>query len=326
MHIAINGWFAGELTTGSGQYLEQLLHKMMSLAAGQSAAAMGKQQPMRCTLLLPFPSYTQSLTQLHALFPEVEIIGVELPWLPKNLRKLCWEQIAVPLATRRLHADLLWIPYWAAPLWQPCPVVVTVHDLIHRILPAYRGGRLQRLYTHLVSYTAQRSVALITVSQAAARDIAEELVLPSERVHVVYNGLAMHPPLSEATRNAVIEKYQLPERYFLYLGGFDLRKNVMTTLHAYHRYLEKGGDPAIQLVLAGTLPKQDTDFTPDPRRIAATLGISTHLHCCGYVDEADKPSLYALATAYLFPSLYEGFGLTVLEAMQAGTPVVTSAR
>ncbi len=325
MHIVINGWFAGELTTGSGQYLEYLLHEMALLTADKSAAVSKKPQPIQFTLLLPFPSYAQSLTYLHALFSEVEIVGVKLPWLPKNLRKLCWEQVAVPLATRRLHADLLWVPYWAAPLWQPCPVVVTVHDLIHRILPAYRGGRLQQLYTRLVSYTAQRSAAMITVSQAAARDIIKEFALPSERVHVIYNGLALHSPLNEATRNAVREKYQLPERYFLYLGGFDLRKNVTTILHAYQRYLEKGGDAAIQLVLAGKLPQQDSEFTPDPRRIAAALGVASHLHCCGYVEEADKHSIYALATAYLFPSLYEGFGFMVLEAMQAGTPVVTSA-
>lgn len=327
MHIAINGWFAGQLTTGSGQYLEQLLREMVPPDAdGSTGRVAGKSEELRFTLLLPFPSYSQSLTHLHTLFPSVEIIGVKLPMLPKNLRKLCWEQLAVPLAARRLHADLLWVPYWAAPLWQPCPVVVTVHDLIHHILPAYRGGRLQQLYTRLVSHTAKRAAAVITVSQAAARDIHTELALPTDRVHVVYNGLPAHPQLDEATRQAVRQKYQLPERFFLYLGGFDLRKNVRTTLHAYRRYLEKGGDPAIQLVLAGKLPKQDTDFTPDPLRIAATLGIAAHLHCCGYVDEADKPSIYALATAYLFPSLYEGFGLMALEAMQAGTPVVTSAR
>ncbi len=323
MHIAINGWFAGQPTTGSGQYLENLLHEMVAQSSdGTTAAA---RQAAQFTLLLPFPSHSQSLTQLHTLFPTVAIVGVKMPLLPEKLHKLCWEQIAVPLAARRLHADLLWVPYWAAPVWQPCSVVVTVHDIIHRILPAYRGGALQRLYTRLVSYTAQRAAAMITVSQAAARDIYAELAPAADRVHVVYNGLPAQPQLDEVTRRAVRRKYQLPDRFFLYLGGFDQRKNVSTTLHAYRRYLEKGGDPAVRLVLAGQLPKQDNDFTPDPRRIAATLGISAHLHCCGYVEEHEKAALYALATAYLFPSLYEGFGLMVLEAMQAGTPVVTSA-
>jgi glycosyltransferase involved in cell wall biosynthesis len=322
MHIAINGWFAKQLTTGSGIYLEGLLQQLPTLPA----TGAGDGNPHRFSLLLPFPHRAYRLTEIHETFPTVAVVGVKLPPLPEKLRKLCWEQIAVPLAARRLHADLLWAPYWAAPYWQPCPVVVTVHDVIHRLLPAYRGGRLQRLYTSLVSRTAQRSSAIITVSNAAARDIAAELAPPAERLHVVYNGLPEQsvppPPALAAART----KYQLPARFFLYLGGFDVRKNVSTVLRAYQRYLEKGGDPQIKLVVAGKLPERDTPFTPDPRTLAAALGITAHVHCCGYVEEADKLALYALATAYLFPGLYEGFGLMVLEAMQAGTPVVTSAR
>jgi glycosyltransferase involved in cell wall biosynthesis len=122
----------------------------------------------------------------------------------------------------------------------------------------------------------------------------------------------------------VRQKYQLPARFFLYLGGFDVRKNVQTTIHAYQRYLAQGGDPNIHLVLAGKLPAHDTPFTPDPRKIAQAAGVAHQLHCCGWVDEADKPALYALSTAFFFPSLYEGFGMMVLEAMRAGAPVVTS--
>jgi glycosyltransferase involved in cell wall biosynthesis len=121
-------------------------------------------------------------------------------------------------------------------------------------------------------------------------------------------------------------KHSLPERYFLYLGGFDVRKNVDGILRAYARYLEKGGDPAQKLVIVGKLPATDTDFAPDPRRMAAELGIGDHVHFTGWVDDAEKPALYALATAFLFPSRYEGFGMMLLEAMAAGTPVVTSSK
>ncbi|MCB0122048.1 MAG: glycosyltransferase family 4 protein, partial [Caldilineaceae bacterium] len=259
-------------------------------------------------------------------YPAVEVIGVRLPPLPGQLRKLCWEQIAVPLAARRLDADLLWVPYWAAPLWQPCPVIVTVHDIIHRILPAYHGGILQRLYTQLVSYTAQRAAAMITVSHAAGRDITATLAPADDRLHIVHNGLTTNPAYAADDVAAIRRKYQLPKRFFLYLGGFDRRKNVPTTLAAYKRYLDKGGDPAVQLVIAGELPTVDCTFSPDPRRIAAELMLTDHVHFCGYVEEEEKAALYALATAYIFPGLYEGFGLMVLEAMQAGTPVITSAR
>jgi glycosyltransferase involved in cell wall biosynthesis len=118
----------------------------------------------------------------------------------------------------------------------------------------------------------------------------------------------------------------LPPRFFLYLGGFDVRKNLRGTLTAYRRYLDRGGDRAVRLVVAGRLPQADTAFFPDPQKIAAELHLEDQVHFCGWIDEADKPALYALATAYIFPSLYEGFGMMVTEAMQAGAPVVTSAR
>lgn len=346
MHIAINGWFAKQLTTGSGHYLEQLLHYLPTVkpsgmpsempseittratteGEGADNAAGGKGKSAQLSLLLPFPHRAYRLTEIHKSYPAVDVIGVKMPPLPTKLRKLCWEQIAVPLAARRLNADLLWVPYWAAPLWQPCPVVVTVHDIIHRILPAYHGGKLQQLYTKLVTYTAQRSAAMITVSHSAARDIATEMAPSPERLHVVYNGLTTTPPFTQAELETIRRKYQLPERFFLYLGGFDLRKNVRTTVHAYKRYLEKGGDPSLQLVIAGKPPKEDSAFTPDPQRIVADLSLNEHVHFCGYIEETEKAALYALATAYIFPGLYEGFGFMVLEAMQAGTPVVTSAR
>ncbi len=280
------------------------------------------------SLLLPFPHKAHGLSQLHQEWPEVALMRVTVPPLPAKVGKLWWEQVAVPLATHKLQADLLWVPYWAAPLWQPCPVVVTVHDVVQRLLPAYRGGRLQQLYTALVSHTARRAAAVITVSHAAAADIHRELSLPAERVQVVYNGLddQRTEAVGAEQQQAVRAKYHLPARFFLYLGGFDIRKNVGATLQAYQRYLQQEGDPTIRLVIAGRLPKHDSSFTPDPQRIARELGISHLVDFCGYVEETDKMVLYNLATAFIFPSHYEGFGLMALEAMQAGTPVVTSAR
>ena len=311
MHILVNGWFLQQLNTGSGQYLHQLLAQMVDRPAS-----------IQITLLCP-----EDQSPRESLWTGVRLKRVALPPLSPNVRKLWWEQITVPLAVRWLGADVLWVPYWAAPLWQPCPTVVTVHDIIHHLLPAYRGGRLQRLYNRLVRYTAQRAAAVITVSQAAARDIVAQLQIPGARVHVIYNGAAA--PAQRTTDTALLaavrQKYSLPARFFLYLGGFDVRKNVRTSLHAYRRYLDRGGDPTVRLVIAGKLPAQDTPFTPDPQKMAAELNLTQQVHFCGWIEEAEKPAFYALATAYLFPGLYEGFGLMIIEAMQAGTPVITSA-
>ncbi len=232
----------------------------------------------------------------------------------------------MPAAARRLGADLLFVPYWAAPFWQPVPTVVTVHDLIPLLLPLYRGDILNRLYTGLVSITARRAAAIITVSQAGAQDVTTHLHIPAKRVFPVHHGPNVQEsnPQAPSSQDAIRAKYALPDRYFLYLGGFDARKNVEGILAAYRRYLDKGGDPAVKLVLAGKLPQRDTPFFPDPRRMAAALNLDEQVCYAGWVDEADKPALYAGATAYLFPSHYEGFGMMLLEAMAAGCPVITS--
>lgn len=311
MHIVVNGWFAGQLSAGSGQYTARLLETLPRHAPAPTI-----------TLLIPKPDPGAE----PVTFPGITVFPLSLPAFPKNLHKLWWEQIAVPAAARRLHADVLWVPYWAAPLWQPCPVAVTVHDLIPSLLPAYRGGWLQRGYTALVEYTATRAAAILTVSQASAADIVTHLGVPPNRVHVVHHGSntgGVPSPTPERLA-AVAATYHLPARFFLYLGGFDVRKNVANTLAAYRRYLDQGGDPAVKLVLAGVLPAHDSAFAPDPRRMAAELGLGDQVHTCGWVDEADKPALYALSTGFVFPSLYEGFGMMILEAMAAGTPVITS--
>jgi glycosyltransferase involved in cell wall biosynthesis len=307
LHIAVNGWFVGDATAGSGQYIHHLLTHLPRLP-----------QSVRLSLLIP-PENAATYAGIHTMIRKP-------PSLPVALRKVWWEQVTVPQAAKELGADLLWIPYWAAPAWQPCPVAVTVHDLIPALLPAYRGGLQHRLYTSLVSWTARRATSIITVSHASARDITEHLGIPAERIHVVYHGPNQQgAPLPAATAIAnALQRYQLPERYFLYLGGFDMRKNVDGTLAAYARYLALGGDPAVKLVLAGQLPDHDSDFAPDPRRQAAAHGIAHAVHFCGRVDETDKAVIYSHATAFIFPSLYEGFGMMVLEAMAAGTPVITS--
>ena len=167
---------------------------------------------------------------------------------------------------------------------------------------------------------------MIAVSHAGARDIVAYLGIQADRVNVVHHGPNQEgqPAPSVDQVAATRQKYQLPERFFLYLGGFDVRKNVRTTLAAYRSYLDRGGDPAVRLVIAGKLPAVDTAFFPDPQKTAAELHLTEQVHFCGWIDEPDKPALYALAIAFIFPSLYEGFGMMLLEAMQAGAAVVTS--
>ncbi len=331
MRIVVSGWFWGQPSTGSGQYVNRLLPQLISLtaetenASSRYARAQGVDGKVAPKFMLLLPGALAGDAQQ---FPGSTIIAPPPP-MPRKMAKLFWEQVTVPIWARRLQADLLLIPYWAAPLWQPVPTVVTVHDLIPLLLPAYRGGWPGALYTWLVGQSARRSAAVLTVSEAGKRDIIEHLKLSADRVFAVHHGPndtgLCKSNAGSSAKLASDRGIDLPERYFLYLGGFDARKNVLGIVRAYRRYLDEGGDPAVYLVLAGPLPSFDAEIFPDPQRLVHQLELTDSVRFIGWVDEADKSQLYAGATAFLFPSTYEGFGMMLLEAMAAGAPVITSS-
>ena len=292
MRIGINAFFLKRPETGSGQYTRHLLE------------ALARVEPANEYILFG-PAIRDSRFAI------------------RNLHKLWFEQVSFPRACRGL--DLAHVPYFASPLFPTTPTVVTIHDLIPLILPAYRGSLLVRAYTRLVAAAARRANAVIADSQASKRDIVRLLGIPSHRVQVVYLAAdeKFGPVRDETLVEAVRRRYGLPDRYILYLGGFDCRKNVATLLRAFAR-LRKPAD--LKLVIAGRLPERDTPFFPHPRRLAERLGLEERVAFIGWVAEEDKPALYSGAVAFVFPSLYEGFGLPVLEAMACGTPVVASNR
>lgn len=304
MRILVNGWFWGEGTTGSGQYLAALAGHLARLDHGHEFA-------------LARPAFAANGPPLPERWREIRL-GTPVDGFGENLAKLWFEQVTFPRACGRLGADVAFVPYWGSPWRAPCPIVVTVHDLIPLLLPLYRGGPLQRGYTALVGRTARSAGAVLTDSEASRGDIIRNLRIPAERVHAIR--LASAPQPAEAEDEAAVRaRLGLPDGPFLlYLGGFDARKNVPRTLEAFARFVGRmtaEGREAPFLVVAGGLPAADTPFTPDPRRVAGELGLTGRIAFTGRVDEAEKAALHRMATAALFLSEYEGFGLPALEAM-----------
>lgn len=244
-----------------------------------------------------------------------------------NLAKLDFEQRVFPRAARRGSFQLAHVPHFGPPVLPSLPTIVTIHDLIPLILPAYRGSLRVRLYTRLAALGARRAQAVVADSDACARDIATHLRIPRARIHTVYlaAGARYQPARAAEPIQRVREKYRLPERFLLYLGGFDVRKNVPHLIGSFARLREEH-QAGWKLVLAGPLPDSESAFFPDPRRATRAHQVQESVQLIGFVAEEDKPALYSAARAFLYPSEYEGFGLPPLEAMACGTPVIASNR
>lgn len=311
MRIGINGTFWDKPSTGSGQYLRELLPALVACEPENEYA-----------VVVPQSESADALRQVSPkvfLYPE----PVALDRWSENLGKLWFEQVAFGSACEREHVDLVHVPYFASPFFPPTRTVVTIHDLIPMILPLYRGSRPVRLYTQLVAAAARRADAVIADSECSSRDIMRLLGISPSRVHVVSLAAdARYAPVEDVS--AVRRKYALPEKFLLYLGGFDQRKNVQVIIEAFSLLSEFYQD-GWRLVLGGLLLGRDSTFFPHPTRIAQEVGLPEDaIRYIGWVVEADKPALYSSAAAFLFPSLYEGFGLPPLEAMACGTPVISS--
>ncbi len=232
------------------------------------------------------------------------------------LQRIFWEQLMQPAQLGQF--DLYHALAFVAPLWLNTPLVVTVYDLsfMHypQVLTAARRLYL-RLFTHLSCHRARRVIA---ISESTARDIAATLDILTDRIDVAAPGYdpQVYRPLPAADVAAFRQQKNLPERFWLYVGTLEPRKNLVTLLEAYARLSQR-----LPLILGGGKGWQYDDIFATIERHQLGEDVSW----IGYVPAAELPLWYNCAEVFVFPSVYEGFGLPVLEAMACGTPVMVSA-
>src|SRR5690606_10531609 len=218
-----------------------------------------------------------------------------------------WTHLRFAWALRGLRPDVVFVPAHTLPFVFRGPAVVTVHDLGFRYFPEAHPAR-DRLYLDLTTlYSARRARIVLADSQATAEDLNRFYGIAPEKIRVVYPGV---DPLPIGDIAAVRAKYNLPQRYFLFLGTLQPRRNIAVIVQAYQRWRAANPDDGAELVLAGK-----KGWLYDDQWADGLPGV----HLTGYIDAADKGALYAGALALVFPSLYEGFGFPVLEAMHCGT-------
>ena len=220
------------------------------------------------------------------------------------------------------HApDVLFVPAHALPLVPARRSVVTIHDLGFLHYPAAHT-RLQRVYHGIFTrLSARRATRIIAISEATRRDLERFYGTDPRKIDVVYHGVdPRFQPLDPAVVAETLDRYGLAQPFLLFVSTVQPRKNVARLIEAFAVARERVADPKPALVLAG----KRGWLTEQIERRAAELGIADAVRFVGYVADADLPALLNGALAYVAPSLYEGFGMTVLEAQACGTPVMAS--
>lgn len=260
--------------------------------------------------------------QLYYTAPEAEPFLQSLP-ASCRAQKLSFSSpwLRIPLAYRlamRAHpVDVFHTQYVGFAL-SPAKLVLTIHDLSYELYPE-TFSRSRAWLLKATRYCAKQAAAIIVVSESTRHDLERLYGIPREKIHVVYNAAADHfrPATDPQALKGVREKYGLRDRYILSVGAQQPRKNIRRLMEAYQAARQQPGFDA-QLVLVGPPAWGDVALPQGTDRDA--------IRWTGYVPDADLPLLYSGAVAFAYPSLYEGFGLPVLEAMACGVPVLTSNR
>lgn len=204
-------------------------------------------------------------------------------------------------------------------------VITTIHDMTYELYPETMDKRNLKRIKDDIQYSVNRSEKIITVSESSKRDIIKFLNVPESKVEVVYNGVDYNrysTSYDENQKNKVRKKYNIPNDYILYMGTLEPRKNIESIIKAFSLFKKENiiNSKDIKLVIAG---KKGWMFE-SIFNLVTELKLEENIIFTDYIDEADKPIIYNMAKLFIFPSIYEGFGIPILEAMASSVPVITS--
>ncbi len=302
MRIVLDGRTIADHFPGIGRYTFNLAGALAPLlSAGDELMVLHDRRQANTRFELA------ALTQ----HPNVRLIEINAP----NFSLA--EQWRVPARLRQLQPTVYHSPYYLMPYWPGCPSVVTIHDLIPFRFPADYSARTRLIIAVAMRLAAWTARQVITASQASGRDLVARLGLAPERLTVV--PYAPDPIFQPQPAEAVAQvrlRYHLPPDYILYLGSNKPHKNLPRLVRAYAQ-AQPAANP-LPLVIAGHWDERY------PQAKQAAEALAANVKFIGPVEQHDVPALYSAARLFVFPSLYEGYGLPPQEAMACGTPVVCS--
>ena len=306
MHVAVNAHLLAHTNNfrraGVSHYIEALLEHLGQIDTVNPYTVYTTHGVDGAALHLP-ANYRVRPSRFNTINPRVRIP---------------WEQLLAPLLLARDGATLYHGVLNVMPVLATVPSVVTIHDISPILFPqTFR--RINRMYTKwAIRRSAKHAAQLFTVSEHAKKEIVEHLGVTPERVTVTYDACdARFSPPSAAELAAFRHRNNLPDRYLFYLGTLEPRKNIPRLIDAYAQIAKESGVP---LLIGGGKGWLYEPILAQAER----LQLGEMLRFVGYVPQEEQHLWYGAATAFVFPSLYEGFGMPPLEAMACGTPVIAS--
>ncbi len=254
-------------------------------------------------------------------FDKVEIFTK----VPARIYKLLWNLIPIKYDSIFSAGDVYHFNnYIVPPMGNKSKVIINIYDMVYKQYPNTMKKSNLYFLNRDIARSANRADIIITISESSKKDIIKFLNVSKSKIRIIPPGVdseffqkGLNP--SNEIKRSMIERYNLPTDYFLYLGTLEPRKNIITVLKAYSK-LARDIKKKYKLVLCGSKGWKYKDIFDEIDR----LGIAENILFTGYVDEIDKPFIYGMARVFLFPSLYEGFGIPIVESMASGVPVITS--
>lgn len=303
MRIGIDATALPPQPVGAGNYIIQLIRALASLKVNDEFVIFAQQRG-------------------HALISLPENDSFELIILEDRNpgSRLIWEQTLYPQLIRKSGVDLLHSMHYTRPVKLPCASVVTFHDMTFFLYPELHT-RAKRLFFPLaIRASARQADALTAVSESTRQDAIRVLGISPEKIVATQLGVdpTFRPINDAAIKRKIAEKYDLPERFILYVGLLEPRKNLPMLIRAYKRLIDGGEN--FKLVLVGRYGWMYEELL----RQINNLDLEEMVHFTGYVSQEDLPLVYNLSSLFVYPTLYEGFGLPALEAMACGVPVITT--
>ena len=315
MKIGINASFLRKQNTGIGQVTANFLKKLMELEGSNEK--------------LNFVLYLEEDTDLT--LPSNFVSKVFLPPYKRDdlIRKIWWEKFTLPKIAKTDGCDAFLSLYQSPTVMSKIiPHIMIAHDIIPKLFPEYLNNWRKKMYQKLTEIGLGHADRIIAVSHRTEKDLIQHLGIFASKISTCYVDVdeIYKKKVDEMESRRVLEKYKLEAGYIYTGGGLEMRKNTESVLRAYKTLFDAYGQASWlpKIVVSGKMMPELAPLVTDIQAVTTGLGIENETALLGQVDQADLPALYNNAVVFVYPSLYEGFGLPVLEAMNQGTPVITS--